>query len=225
MKWTCSSWLSSVVCLTGSALLFASACSSAQLDPNTRAITFVAPYREASGGTAPEIDRDGQPQKSPRNAGSSLAGAGGSGPTLPLASAGAASEPSPKPITCSELPDPVPTLTNRWTTLTVRFDKGTLELVTTKAHRTRRAEASKRKMGRFVAELWIGCELIDRVRFDFPLLVAKPAMGKSRPHEFAFEGPFETTVVIPDSERATRLELVDRDANSRRRIDWPPRAQ
>ena len=35
-------------------------------------------------------------------------------------------------------------------------------------------------MGRFALELWIGRELIDRVRFDFPLIAAEETPGVTR---------------------------------------------
>jgi hypothetical protein len=210
--------------LTGGALIGQSACSSARLDPNTRAITFAAPDRGSSGGSAPEVDRDAQNQKELARAANSLAGAGGSAAALTHHLAGAATEPTPKAMTCSELPDPTPIQTKRWTTLSVRFEKGALDLLSAKSHQSRSLGASKRKMGRFAAELWIGCELIDRVRFDFPLLDTQ-ATGKPESQGAALQGPFEATVIVPESERATRLELVDRSRDLRRRFDWPVRAR
>jgi hypothetical protein len=87
-------------------------------------------------------------------------------------------------------------------------------------------------MGRFEAELWIGCELIDRIRFDFPLLAgqapSKDAVAQHRP-DFETHGRFVTTVMVPNSERATRLELRDRaeeaEAKSVVALDWPLQLQ
>lgn len=152
-----------------------------------------------------------------------MAGAGGvaeSSSTSP-----ATTDLSPKSTTCSDLPDPAPTQTKQWVTVKVRYAKGELDVAAAKPRSSRSAETTKRRMGRFAAELWIGCELIDRVRFDFPMLASKPADAKPHEPEFVLEGPFEATVTLPESERATRLEIVDRNNETRRRFDWPLRSQ
>jgi hypothetical protein len=126
------------------------------------------------------------------------------------------------------LPDPRATVTDDWVRLTVGFDRGKLALVRAKHERLRRAESSARRMGRFAAELWIGCELIDRIRFDFPLLGAEPLAQKDKQSpaiNFEQLGRYEAELWIPNSERATRLELRDRtresDANAVVTLEWP----
>jgi hypothetical protein len=88
--------------------------------------------------------------------------------------------------------------------------------------------ASPRRMGRFAVELWIGQELVDRVRFDFPLLAADVAEGRKRPlHDsprFAPGADTRTTVRVPGSERATRALLVDRLTARVVPLEWPPNA-
>jgi hypothetical protein len=88
-----------------------------------------------------------------------------------------------------------------------------------------------RQMGRFAIELWIGHELVERVRFDFPLLAAEPpppgvAASRSRPlHEpprVAADARLERTVLVPASSRATRALLVDRATGSGQPLRWPP---
>jgi hypothetical protein len=150
----------------------------------------------------------------------------------------ASAAPKGDTVRCSRLPDPRPIVTDDWLRLTIRFDRGKLSLVGSSRERLRRARATARKMGRFAAELWIGCELIDRVRFDFPLLAAEsggagtngantngantngaPALGFER------LGHYEVEIWVPNSERATRLEVRDRardtDASAMTRLDWP----
>ena len=87
-----------------------------------------------------------------------------------------------------------------------------------------------RRMGRFALELWIGHELIDRVRFDFPLIAAEEPPGVKRrplhdppsllPHAIA-----RIRVSVPASPRATRLVLVDRAAGTEQALPWPPNAE
>lgn len=55
------------------------------------------------------------------------------------------------------------------------------------------------------------------------MLASKP--GNAKPHEpqFVLDSPFGTIVTLPESERATRLELVDRDRETRRVSLVPPK--
>jgi hypothetical protein len=80
-------------------------------------------------------------------------------------------------------------------------------------------------MGRFAVELYIGKELIDRVRFDFPLLGADELAGGERKWDSppSFERKLSTTaaVMIPHSERATRVVLVDRASGRVWPLPWP----
>ena len=194
-------------------------CSSARLDPNTRAFTLYAPTASSSApqGTAGSPLTSTTPKKTASKVG--FASAGAAEPSISPESA------KPKPQKCSSLPDPVPTTTDRWLKIALRFNKGKLDLTKATPHPLRKSATTKRIMGRFAAELWIGCELIDRVRFDFPLLAAEPA--KTKPHDPNFEaaGRFDTVIMIPDSDRATRLELIDRATDARKILDWPLRQE
>lgn len=97
-------------------------------------------------------------------------------------------------------------------------------------HRTlAKAVATPRRMGRFALELWIGHELIDRVRFDFPMIAAEERPGvRRRPlHDtpsLAAHAIGRVRVSLPASPRATRLMLVDRALPSDRaqELPWPP---
>jgi hypothetical protein len=88
--------------------------------------------------------------------------------------------------------------------------------------------ATARRMGRYAVELWIGRELIDRVRFDFPGLAveAPPPSGPRRPLDepptLAAGAVVARTILVPASPRATRAELVDRATGQRMRLPWPP---
>src|SRR5690606_41135099 len=61
--------------------------------------------------------------------------------------------------------------------------EGQIELRSVEPVELEKPVATARRMGRFAVELLIGQELIDRVRFDFPLLAGEEALGKRRPHD------------------------------------------
>lgn len=84
-----------------------------------------------------------------------------------------------------------------------------------------------RRMGRFALELWIGHELIDRVRFDFPLIAAEEVPGVTRRplHDtpsMSENALAHVIVSLPASPRATRLLLVDRATGKTQERGWPP---
>jgi hypothetical protein len=92
-----------------------------------------------------------------------------------------------------------------------------------------RPVATARRVGRFAVELWIGRELVDRVRFDFPLLAGEgaPPEGARRPlHPAPSMGGVESheRVRVPDSDRATYAVLVDRLAGTSQPLEWPPKS-
>jgi hypothetical protein len=80
-------------------------------------------------------------------------------------------------------------------------------------------------MGRFAIELYVGKQLLDRVRFDFPLLGADDFAGGSRrwdsPPSFERNLSTQAAVMIPHSERATRAILVDRATGQAWMLPWP----
>ena len=84
-----------------------------------------------------------------------------------------------------------------------------------------------RRMGRFALELWIGHELVERVRFDFPLLAAEERPGVTRRplHDAPSLAPgaiARVRVSVPNSPRATRLLLLDRARQTSQELTWPP---
>ena len=81
-----------------------------------------------------------------------------------------------------------------------------------------------RVMGRFALELYEGPTLIERVRFNFPML------GGAEPQDAGWRSPprFEPGlktrigVFFPATKRGTRLELWDRATDRRWPLPWPP---
>ena len=77
-------------------------------------------------------------------------------------------------------------------------------------------------MGRFALELYEGPTLIERVRFDFPLLVEGEDAGAKKPPSITRHLTSRIGVVFPVTSRGTRLELWDRGTDRRWTLPWPP---
>jgi hypothetical protein len=127
----------------------------------------------------------------------------------------ASREPEPPPAV-HQAPDPAPNRSAAQVDLMLRFEGGRLHLLGSQRVTLEIAEATPRRMGRFAAELWLGTELIERLRFDVPLLAADGGE--------ALEAGLATDVTIrlPLLERANRLEIVDRKTEEKLTLEWPP---
>jgi len=154
---------------------------------------------------------------------SSAAGAGDAG--APRGDAGAKSG-----VAISRIPPDPPPFSERgqWI-FDLRFDKGDIYLLGAHAIELAAPQATPRVMGRFAVELYEGPTLIERVRFDFPMLLAGdlPDAGRPRhdaPYQPAFDKKLVTRigVMFPATGRGTRLELWDRATDRRWPLPWPP---
>jgi len=114
-----------------------------------------------------------------------------------------------------QAPDPTPVRSAEQVDLLLRFEGGKLHLVHSEHVTLPQAESTPRRMGRFAAELWLGTELLERLRFEVPLLEAEGGE--------AIEGGLKADVKIrlPSLERANRLEIVDRKTEERVTLVWP----
>ncbi|HEY3819653.1 MAG TPA: hypothetical protein VGL81_20935 [Polyangiaceae bacterium] len=115
-------------------------------------------------------------------------------------------------------PDPTPLVERSQWVLDLRWDRGDVWLLGTHALELAQAQATPRAMGRFALELFEGPTLIERVRFDFPLL------GPPEPDaSTSFSSKLRTRigVVFPATKRGTRLELWDRATGRRWSLPWP----
>ncbi len=121
-----------------------------------------------------------------------------------------------KPLTFA--PDPTPLQSREQYELTFRYDRGSVALVGVEEKVFPQPVTSPRRVGRYAVELWIGKELVDRVRFDFPLLGA-PADDSTLSEGLATSHK----VLVPASKRATRATLVDRATGEQVNLPWPPR--
>lgn len=133
----------------------------------------------------------------------------------------------PPPPLSGSAPDPEPLrLANQWQ-YSLLFQNGAPSVERVEAKTLSKPQPTARHMGRFALELWIGHELIDRVRFDFPLIAAEERPGITRRplHDAPSLIPnavSRISVLVPASPRATRLVLVDRATEKATELPWPP---
>ncbi len=126
--------------------------------------------------------------------------------------------PTPDILITKTPPDP-PALVERtqWV-FDLRWDRGDVWLLGVHPLELPAPQATPRVMGRFALELFEGPTLIERARFDFPLLGAPEPDG----------GPSLTAklrtrigVMFPATARGTKLDLVDRASGHRWALPWP----
>jgi hypothetical protein len=133
------------------------------------------------------------------------------------------------PISHADPPDPEPLrIAEQWE-YTVHYRRGALSIDRVRPVRLAAPRVTPRRMGRYAIELWIGRELVERVRFDFPLLAAEPAPSGPRrpidePPSLAAGADVAVSVLVPQSPRATSARLVDRATGERIDLPWPPDA-
>ena len=126
-----------------------------------------------------------------------------------------------------DLPDP-PALSERAQWLfTVDYDRGALHVGQPSFKCLDKPAATDRRMGRFAFELWLGHELVERLRFDFPLLATEtPRSGPRKPlrevPSFAPGARVSVALRMPASERATRARILDRATGDIVEVPWPP---
>lgn len=108
----------------------------------------------------------------------------------------------------------------------MEYEQGKLALAQATKREFDAPRTTPRQMGRFAVELWIGNELIDRVRFDIPLVAAPAAKQttQSLHAPVALDRGVRTrqTVLVPDSPRATQALLIDRATGNETALPWPP---
>jgi hypothetical protein len=121
-------------------------------------------------------------------------------------------------------PDPPPVKSRKQWVFDLRWSKGEPYLLGVHAIDLGAPQETPRAMGRFALELLEGPALVERVRFDFPLLGAdEPADGGFfAPPTLGAKLSTRIGVMFPAVSRGTRLELLDRATNRRWPLPWPP---
>lgn len=154
-------------------------------------------------------------------AASTLAAVGETGASADVGDAGA--RPDAK---ASKIPPDPPALSEReqWV-FVLRWAHHDVYLV--KVHKTDMGapHLTPRVMGRFALELYEGPTLIERVRFNFPMLggTEAPDAGWKTPPRFEPGLKTRIGVFFPATKRGTRLELWDRATDRRWPLPWPPK--
>ncbi len=143
-------------------------------------------------------------------------------PPRPLADAGAP-DATVKPPISRIPPDPAPMHERSHWIFDLRWAKGEVYLVGVHKLEQTTPQETPRAMGRFALELLEGPTLIERVRFDFPLLGDEPKDGGTRPVPFFGKNLVTRIgVMFPATSRGTKLELWDRASDKRWELPWPP---
>jgi hypothetical protein len=108
----------------------------------------------------------------------------------------------------------------------LRWDRGDVWLLGVRKILLPVAQATPRVMGRFALELFEGPALIERVRFDFPMLAVTEAADAGKEDGPSLTQKLRTRIgiVFPATSRGTRLELLDRATGHRWSLTWPVEA-
>lgn len=121
------------------------------------------------------------------------------------------------------LPDPPALVEQIQWVFDLRWDRGEPYLVAIDRTDMGAPRATPRVMGRFALELFEGPALVERARFDFPMLGAhEPDAGRRGPPTFEPKLRTRIGVLFPATARGTALELVDRATGRRWPLPWPP---
>jgi hypothetical protein len=125
----------------------------------------------------------------------------------------------------SRIPPDPPALSERFQwVFDLRWERGEVFLLEVHKLDLGSPQPTPRVMGRFALELYEGTTLIERARFDFPMLgVPEPTdAGWRGPARFSPHLKTRIGVIFPATKRGTRLELWDRAENRRWPVPWPP---
>ncbi len=178
---------------------------------------ILAPNQDTPHVTLPVPVAEGHGEPVPAELPETAAGAS-------AAASARAVPPAPKQFS-SDPPDPLPLRQTEQYEYTFHYDHGAIELAGVRPVLYPKPIVTARRMGRFAVELWIGHELVDRVRFDFPLLAADEPKAGPRPlgeKPGMQGGSFTTTVLVPAARRARTARLVDRALRTQAELVWPP---
>lgn len=123
-------------------------------------------------------------------------------------------------------PDPPPLSEREQWVFVLRWSKNEPYLVSIQKTDMGAPHPTPRVMGRFALELYEGPTLIERVRFNFPMLGGGPEpmdAGWKAPPRFEPGLTTRIGVLFPATKRGTRLELWDRATDRRWPLPWPPK--
>ena len=143
----------------------------------------------------------------------------------PLRDAGPVADRAVPTASPRSAPDPAPMAEKKQWVFDHRYDRGDIFLLGMHQIELTATQATPRAMGRFALELFSGPTLIERVRFDFPMLVTGGLDAGARDrNRVDFDGKLTSRigVMFPATSRGNRLELWDRGTDQRWSLPWPP---
>jgi hypothetical protein len=112
--------------------------------------------------------------------------------------------------------------------MTFHYQNGAVTLTHARRVRFQTPLTTPRRIGRWAVELLSGPTVVERLRFDFPLLGADELAGRPRPYHdpprFETKANIVHRVMVPDSMRVSRARLVDRATGRIFALPWPPNA-
>lgn len=126
-------------------------------------------------------------------------------------------------------PDPPAMVERQQWVFDLRWEKGDVYLLQVEARDMGEPRVTPRVFGRFALELFEGPTLVERVRFDFPMLGGNAAIedagtsGIRPPVSMIASLRTRIGVIFPATTRGTRLELWDRATDVRYAMPWPPK--
>jgi hypothetical protein len=132
-----------------------------------------------------------------------------------------------EPPKAGHAPDPAVSASKTQWIFDIAHKNGKNTITRVRSVKLEQAVSTARVTGRYAIELYIGKQLLDRVRFNVPLTGDGPS---ERANRRVFSRPtFENVstrlrVQITDNPRATDVVLVDRATGESQRFWWPPSA-
>lgn len=129
-----------------------------------------------------------------------------------------------EPPKAGRSPDPPPRPSTKHWVFDISVKQGKVDVVGIKPLQLSRAESTARMMGRYAIELYVGRELLDRIRFNVPGAGDGPREEDRRPNKGPRFDRVTTSfkVRMADNPRATRAKFVDRASGTETAIPWPP---
>jgi hypothetical protein len=130
-------------------------------------------------------------------------------------------------------PDPTALVSKEQWVYDLRYSAGDLYLLGIHHLELTAPQATPRAMGRFALELYEGPTLLERARFDFPMLgdgadlvppleAGAPLPIQGRPPSLTAKISTRVGVMFPATPRGTRLDIVDRATERHWPLPWPP---
>ncbi|HTM44799.1 MAG TPA: hypothetical protein VL137_07585 [Polyangiaceae bacterium] len=137
---------------------------------------------------------------------------------------------APQSSAAPAIPDPpAASSTDHWL-LEIRYQRGVIQIASVQQQHFAEPREGTQHTGRFALELWANEALLQRLKFDFPLLAAEsPPSSNLRPLRpqplFGPGAEVSARLMVPIIAGVTRAQIVDRHGGQVTAIAWPPQAQ